>query len=90
MPRLNQGQIAKLTKVLEHDRDDFDSQSIGHVTGVASRNLGFGVSEAQVADIAESIDLPLAMPMKQPRTSKNDAILESLKRIEEKLDRVIG
>ncbi len=90
MPRLNQGQISQLSCRLHAQQTLYKNMPIKEAAAEISEELGFDISEAQLAKTAESINLPLTMPEKRQRTSKNDAILESLKRIEDKLDKVIG
>ncbi len=97
MPRLNQSQIAKVTYSLNAGRKQHEGQVLSVISARLSKDLGFDISEAQLMNIAESIELGLDVPAKPPKTSKNDAILQSLKRneqslkrIEDKLDKVIG
>ncbi len=96
MPRLNQSQIAKLTYCLNNQRKQYEGKELLVASAKLSKDLGFDISESQVLNIAESIELSLEVPGKSKKTSKNDAILhslkrneESLKRIEDKLDKVI-
>lgn len=90
MPRLNQSQVAKLSQYLSGERKHFTGLNSFQASNQISKALGFDISEAQVLNIAESVEVELALPVIPPKTSKNDAILQSLKRIEDKLDKVIG
>ena len=97
MPRLNQSQIGKLVYYLEKNRSELEGSPIKDVAAKASSDIGVEISEAQVENLDESIELPLVTPVKKPRSSKNDIILdslnvihESLARIDKKINKVIG